>query len=748
VWLLAAFLAVPVPRLHAPSSTVLLDRDGGLLGAAIAADEQWRFPPGEVPERYAAAVERFEDRRFRFHPGVDPAALVRAAVANVREGAVVSGGSTLTMQVVRLSRGNPPRTLSEKLVEAVLALRLEAAQDKDAILSAYAANAPFGGNTVGLEAASWRLFGRAPADLSWAEVCTLAVLPNSPALVHAGRGRERLRTKRDRLIDRLVADGRITPVDGALAKLERLPDPPAAVPADAPHLLAHARPAHRTTTTLDGPLQRRATQIVREHGERLAGEGIFNAGAVIVSVRSGEVLAYVGNVQAPGAPHENHVDVVRAPRSTGSTLKPFLYEAMLEDGEILPHELVPDVPLRLGGFAPENADRKFDGVLPASEALARSRNVPAAWMLRSHGVDRFQSDLQTLGMSTLHRPAADYGLALILGGAEGTLWDLVSMLRVLAFVTVAPDEPLRPVSWTANAVPGVAPPVDPGAAWLTLEALRDVRRPGVHAGWEQYGSGREISWKTGTSYGFRDGWAIGVTPDVALGVWVGNADGEGRPTLTGVGAAAPILFDLLDLVPAAGPFPRPDASLVRVEVCAHSGMRAGPDCPDSRWEDAPRAGLRGRGCSYCRIVHTDGTRRAHAGCAPLDTLVAEPWFVLPPAMEGFYTARDTRYRPLPPWRDGCVPPAEDALSIVSPKPGAEVIVPRGLDGTPGGVVLEATHRDPNAVVHWHVDETFVGTTRRPHQVEVAPAPGVHRVVVVDADGEREERAFTVLDARG
>jgi penicillin-binding protein 1C len=577
------------------------------------------------------------------------------------------------------------------------------------------------------------------------------VLPNSPALVHAGRHRDALRAKRDRLIDLLVADGTVSASDGALAKLEALPDPPSAVPADAPHLLAHAPAGERTTTTLDGALQRRATEVVRTHAVRLGAEGIFNAAALVVDVRSGAVLAYVGNVPEPGSPHENQVDVVRAPRSTGSTLKPFLYEAMLEDGELLPHELVPDVPLRLGGFAPENADRRFDGAVPAAEALARSRNVPAAWMLRSHGVDRFQDDLRRLGMTTLTRPASDYGLSLILGGAEGTLWDLVSMLRVVAFVTVAPDAPFRPVSWSGAPQPGVAPAVDRGAAWLTLEALRDVRRPGVLAGWEQYGSARSVSWKTGTSYGFRDGWAIGVTPDVAIGVWVGNADGEGRPTLTGIGAAAPILFDLLDLVPAAGDFPRPADALVRVEVCAHSGRRAGTDCPERRFEDAPKAGLRGVGCSYCRLVHTDGTHRVHAGCATLAEMKAEPWFVLPPAMEAFYTARDARYRALPPWRAGCVPPDDEgvrALSIVSPKPNAEVIVPRGLDGVPGRVVLEAAHRDPDAVVYWHLDDTFVGTTRRPHQVEVDPAPGTHHVVVVDSTGQREERVFTVLDAHG
>jgi penicillin-binding protein 1C len=747
--LLALLLLVPVPRLDAPRSTVVLDRDGALLGATVARDEQWRFAPGAVPDRYAIALQEFEDRRFRIHPGVDPIAILRAAIDNAREGRVVSGGSTLTMQVVRLSRGNPPRTVPQKIVEVALALRLELAFDKEAILEAYASLAPFGGNTVGLEAAAWRLFGRSPAELSWAEACTLAVLPNSPGLVHAGRSREELRARRDRLLDRLVADGSISQQDGALAKLEAVPDPPAAVPAHTPHLLSRAPAGHTTRTTIDGALQQRATAVLLQHGRRLAGEGIHNAAALVVDVRTGAVLAYVGNLPLPGAPHENHVDVVQARRSTGSTLKPFLYAAMLQDGELLPHEIVPDVPMRLGGFAPENSDRSFDGALPASDALARSRNVPAAWMLRSHGVERFVDDLRSFGMTTLDRPPDHYGLALILGGAEGTLWDLTSMFRTLAWATVAADEPFVGAHWSDPPAARVTPPIDRGAAWLTLNALRDVRRPGVHAAGEHYGSHRSIAWKTGTSYGFRDAWAIGVTPEVAIGVWAGNADGEGRPTLTGLSAAAPILFDLVDLLPATGWFPTPDGALVQVEVCAHSGMRAGADCGDTLWESVPAAGLRETGCSYCRVVHTDGAHRVHAGCHPLDQLHAEPWFVLPPAMEAYVAARDAGHRPLPPWREDCVADGDDvaALAIVSPKPHAAVVVPRVLDGG-GKLVLEATHRDPHAIVHWHLDETFLATTRRPHQVEVAPGPGVHHLVAVDASGERQERTFTVIASPG
>jgi penicillin-binding protein 1C len=370
---------VPVVDVQAPTSAVLLDRDGRLLGARIAADEQWRFPPGPVPERFATALIAAEDQRFRRHPGVDPLALARAMRSKLQQRRVVSGASTLTMQTVRIARGNPPRTLGEKLRELVLAPRLELARSKDDILAMYAAHAPFGGNTVGLEAAAWRYFQRPSSDLSWGEAATLAVLPNEPALVRPGRNEARLRAKRDRLLERLHAQGAFDAVGLAAAKAERLPGPPGRVPRLAPHLLGPGR----TATTLDRSLQERARDVVARHATELGGRGIHNVAALVVDVRSGEVLAYVGNVPDPAAPGA-FVDVVRAPRSTGSTLKPLLYEAMLAAGELLPDELVPDVPLRIGGFAPENFDRRYDGALPASEALARSRNVPAVWMLQRH----------------------------------------------------------------------------------------------------------------------------------------------------------------------------------------------------------------------------------------------------------------------------------------------------------------------------------------------------------------------------
>ncbi len=461
---------LPEPLFDAPLSYVAEARDGTLLSARIAADGQWRFPPrDEVPAKFRRALILFEDKRFESHSGVDALAIARAVKLNTEKGRVVSGGSTLTMQLARLARASArdapaERTFRAKAMEALLALRLEMTYDKDELLALYAGHAPFGGNVVGLEAAAWRYFGREPESLSWAEAATLAVLPNNPSLVHLSRNRERLQAKRNALLRRLHAAGDLDALELDLALSEPLTTEPHDLPDFAPHLLETLRagnPAqHRFRTTLDARLQAEATRAVQAHTELIARQQVYNAAALVVDNVTFEVLAYVGNgngehgdipifqtqpaSNASGAALENRnvpifpisrgyaVDIIRRPRSTGSILKPLLYAAMLEDGLLTPRMLLPDVPTHYEGFQPENFDRQYRGAVRADEALAHSLNVPAVRMLKTYGIARFTDLLRGAGMSTLKRPADHYGLTLILGGAEGNLWDISAMYASLA----------------------------------------------------------------------------------------------------------------------------------------------------------------------------------------------------------------------------------------------------------------------------------------------------------------------------
>ena len=659
-------------------------------------------------------------------------------------------------------------------MEAVLALRLTLSLSKRQVLGLYAAYAPFGGNTVGLDAAAWRYFGRSAAQLSWAETATLAVLPNAPTLVHPGRNRELLLAKRDRLLERLHERGALDALSLELAKREPLPPAPEPLPMLAPHLVARIaaeRGALRfragdaspwVRTTLVKSVQLRVTEIVARHQRALAENGVSNAAALVLDVATGEVLAYVGNHWPPGAADRGeHVDVVPARRSTGSVLKPLLYASMLDAGEVLPAQLVADVPTHIGSFHPENFDRAYAGAVPAAQALARSLNVPAVRLLRAHGVDRFAAVLRRLGLSTLDQPGAYYGLALILGGAEGTLWDVTGIYAGLARSALArsPSEARRaffePSYRRDRRPPRVqSSPLGSAASYLTLQAMLEVERPGDELSWRAFGSARKVAWKTGTSYGFRDAWAVGVTPRHAVGVWVGNASGEGRAGLTGHSAAAPILFDLVGALPAGGWFAPPGDGLEDIDVCARSGMRAGPHCDTRRAELVPRAGLDSPACSFCQLVHADEALafQVHADCEPLAAIRTVAWFVLPPALETYYLRLHADYRPPPPYRPDCRAALSAAgsgsLSFVYPREGAFVYVPLEMDGALGRVVFEAAHRDPAARVFWHLDDEYQGETRDRHQMALAPRPGAHRLVLVDERGETVERRFTAVGRAG
>jgi penicillin-binding protein 1C len=761
----AFWALLPANLLDAPLSYVLEDRDGTLLGARIAADGQWRFPArAQVPDKFRRALLVFEDKRFERHSGIDGLAIARAMRLNVERGRIVSGGSTITMQLARLARNaqrnSAGRTLGAKLGEALLALRLEASYTKDEILALYAAHAPFGGNVVGLEAAAWRYFGRDAAALSWAEAATLAVLPNNPALVHLKRDREGLQKKRDFVLHRLHAAGDLSALDLELAMSEPLTAAPHDLPDFAPHLLDTLRAQqpgrHRLLSTLDARLQAEATQLLREHSAQLARQNVFNAAALVIDNTTFEVLAYVGNSADGDIPRGHAVDVVRRPRSTGSILKPLLFAAMLDDGALTPRMLLADVPTHYEGFTPENFDRQYRGAVRADEALAHSLNVPAVRMLKTYGIARFADLLRDAGMSTLNRPADDYGLTLILGGAEGNLWDITALYAGLTQIARAgPADPaprfseLRVLRDARERARGPAA-ISTGAAWLTLNALLEVPRPGEEGHWKNFASSRSIAWKTGTSRGLRDGWAIGTTRRYTVGVWVGNASGEGRPGLTGSSMAAPLMFALFNRLPSATWLDLPTHALRRIEVCANDGYLANQHCgTETLW--MPAASRFASLSPHNQRVHLDpDSRRVDGGCESPSRMTHADWFVLPATEEFYFRRTHPEYRPLPEMRADCSRSRSgsgNALALLYPDVNGRVLIPDELDGSRGRTVFEAVHRRREARIYWHLDDRYLGETHTFHQQALDIDPGEHILTLVDDEGERVARRFQVLNAR-
>jgi penicillin-binding protein 1C len=785
-------LALHGPLFTTHYSPVLLDRDGAFLGALVADDEQWRFPPEtEINEKFKAALVEFEDKRFRYHWGVDPLAAARALLTNIRAGRVVSGASTLTMQTIRLSRGGRPRRLGEKLIEAFLAVRLEAACSKDRILALYANNAPFGGNVVGIGAAAWRWFGRSEEDLSWAEAAALAVLPNGPSLVHPGRNRAALKAKRDALLEKLFAKGHFDAETLVLAQSEPLPDEPLPLPRLAPHLLERlvAESGGKTNgklmrTSIDKALQERANAVMRRFALNFAEKGINNAAALVLDTKSGEVLAYIGNVGKGAEGAGSEIDIVTAPRSSGSVLKPFLYAALLDVGGITPAMLISDIPTRVGSYNPQNISGGYLGAVPAAQALARSLNVPAVRELRSYGVEPFARLLRSLGVTTLFRRNEDYGLPLILGGAEVTLWEMAALYAGLtrtamnsgtekslffpANVTeVTKVAEVAEVEATRHSERPPAPrEISAGAAYLTLEALTFVVRPGEEAAWQEYAGARRISWKTGTSFGNRDAWAIGTTADFTIAVWVGNATGEGRPELRSAETSAPLLFELFSALGSgrgeAGWIARPSAELRKIEICAASGYGAGASCAVIIEESVPSGAAPPSVCPYCRTITLDakGARQVTLDRGSAGEVQNVSWFVLPSAEEWYYRKWNLDYKPLPPFADEDDGEAEGEaatqtpgtardlpLAIFNPENGAQIYVPIELDGTAGRIIFQAAHRDSRAELHWHLDDTYLGTTKIFHQMSARPPPGTHTLTLIDSAGNRVSRRFEILGRR-
>lgn len=754
------WVTAPADVFDTPYSVVVEDRDGRLLAARIATDEQWRFPePDSLPDRFVEALITFEDQRFFSHNGVDPIALLRALWQNVTAGKIESGGSTLSMQVIRLSRGQRARTVWEKGLEILGAWRMEASHSKEEILRLYAAHAPFGGNVVGLEAAAWRYCQKPPERLSWAEATCLAVLPNAPALLHPGRNQGPLLAKRNRLLKRLRVSDHLSELECRLSEAEPLPGKPNPLPQLTYHLmgtLGQTQPQqYRFSTTIDRSLQEQVNAIAARHHQRMAAQEIYNMAIVVAAVQNGAVRAYVGNVLQPDLTHESAVDVMQAPRSSGSILKPFLFAHAIEDGQCVPSQLIPDIPVYYGSFTPENYNHRFDGAVPVSDALARSLNVPAVLLLQQYGVARLKSKLEAMGMHTLFRPAEAYGLSLILGGAEVCLWDVVGMYVGMANTlrTFLSDGtyPMHPYDGlTVQSIDRSLPNTEStdllsaGSIYAVFEMLKQVKRPEEEKAWEHFSSGQHLAWKTGTSYGHRDAWAVGITPSFAVGVWVGNADGEGRPGLTGTDAAAPVLFDVMTALPRENWFAPPEDDRITLPMCRESGYRKGRYCPVVDSVAWPLASVQAPACPYHRLVYvnTDG-HQVHADCFPIQEAILDTIFALPPHIAAYFHQRHAGYDGVPPWAKSCQAADEQTMRLVYPQPGAHLYLPRDVSGQQQPAVLEAVHVRPDARLYWHLNERYLGETVTFHQMPVHPNEGIHHLTLVDDRGQRWESTFKI-----
>ena len=674
----------PLPLPQDDLARVVLAEDGTPLWRFADADGVWRYPvrPDEVSPYYLEALLTYEDRWFRQHPGVNPLALGRAAWQNLRGGRVVSGGSTLSMQVARLLDPHA-RSYAGKLKQLWRTLQLEWHLSKDEILALYLNRAPFGGTLQGVAAASWAYLGKGPGQLTRAEAALLAVLPQAPSRLRPDRHPERAQAARDKVLQRL-ADFRVWP---APAVAEAREEPVLLAPRQEPRLAPLLARRLNTPgspplirTTLDAALQRRLEDLLLGWRARLPEH---TSAAILVAEHPGmAVRAYLGSVDIGDVRRFGHVDMVSALRSPGSTLKPFLYGLALDDGLIHSESLLQDVPRRYGDYRPGNFASGFQGPVSASEALASSLNLPAVQLLEAYGPKRFAGELRGAGVALRLPPLSEPSLALILGGAGSRLEDLLSGYSAFARggmaarLRFAPDEPLYERRL-----------LSPGAAWVIRRILAGQARPDRDPR-AQLVQRPTLAWKTGTSYGFRDAWAIGVAPRHLIGVWIGRPDGTPVPGQFGLASAAPLLLQVHDLLAnrdsqrglAIPADPQPSEVGV-VAICWPLGQPIARDDPNCRrqrfaWTldgtqpptlqaaDQPL----GLGLREVYWVNDAGLRVA-ADCPGAQRRELALW---PAPLEPWLPSRERRQARLPAPDPLCAPPAPVAvapLSIVGVREG-------------------------------------------------------------------------------
>lgn len=751
------FTLIPVPRplFQLSYSTVVVDEQGNILRAFLNDDQQWCFPPDyqlNIPEKLKTCILYFEDKYFFRHPGINPVSLFRSLFQNLSSGRVRSGASTISMQVIRLALSKP-RTIPNKILEIFQALKLEFKYSKKEILQFYVNHAPYGGNIIGYQAASLKYFSKKPDHLTWSESAILAVLPNSPGLISPRSNRKELLKKKNFLLKTLFRKKVIDRETYLVSTQEPLAHKFSPFFMNAPHLSQTLKSQLNMKsgyihTTIIQRHQVRIEELVRQHLLFLQSQGIYNGAALVVETPNRKVRAYVGSQDFFDRQYGGQNNGLISPRSTGSVLKPFLYALAMDEGVILPQTLIKDVPSYFGSFSPSNASQKYAGLISAKDALIHSLNVPASRLLNTYGLHKFYLFLKSAGMTTLFRKPDEYGLTLILGGAEATLFDLAKL-----YCGLANRGNFMPLALTRSDHPGTTGTgfnmISPEACYLTLDILKDVRRPGSEFYWEQYQNRHPIAWKTGTSYGRRDAWSVGVTPQWTIAIWVGNFNGEGNPNLSGASCAAPLMFDIFNYLPKSPRYKWFDQSkinLKKVKLCLETGYIAGPHCPKTYWAKSPKSLKPLKPCPYHRTIFTtlDEKFQVCSLCWKPDEYKQTNRLFYPPDVSQYLREKGMILSRIPPHKADCPGNSETkAMQIIYPVQRAKIWIPRDFDGKLQKITFKVAHRIKNRTIYWYIDDIYQGHTRNNHKRAFEMEKGWHRLDVIDSEGNRDQRRFFI-----
>ncbi len=713
-------------------SVSVLDDNGNIIGVYINKDEQWHLKSTDkIPDKLKTAVTVFEDKDFYSHKGIDISAVGRALTDNLFRGRR-TGASTITMQAAKMLKPKE-RSYFNKYLEMVQAVKIERYFSKDEILAMYLNNAPYGGNIVGYKTASYMYFRKNPKELTWGEAALLAVLPNSPGLMSVEKNREKLIEKRNSLLKKLYEKNIIDERQYRLSLKEPAPDRRYVFKSLAPHLvrrLINENKEKIINSTINSELQEKVQKIVKDYSEFLKTQGINNAAALVIDNETFEVKVYAGSQDFYDLENNGQVDAVTAKRSPGSLLKPFLYAKAIDEGIIAPQSKVPDVPLYFSNFSPQNANKKYYGMVEMQDALVKSLNIPFVQLLKEYGDDRFFFFLKEILNFDDNDPSR-YGLSLILGTKEFTMEEIGKL-----YTGLANYGNFKNLKYTQNQNNENGEQfLSRGASYLTLSTIRELERPGME---KLYRDKDPVSWKTGTSHGRRDGWAAGITPRWTVIVWTGNFTGEGNPNLTGVYSAGNLLFNIFKVLPRREKeFKVPYDDLEKIKIDSETGYRLKYDVL-SKEILYPKDAKPLKVSPYYKKIFVNKEGReidSRSG----DFLEAQERIVLsyPIEVVNYFVRENLDVSNIFSEKS-----AKKTVKFIYPTQNLKIIIPKDFDGEKSVIIKTANLK--NQELYWYINKEYIGKDRG-REKSLNFKAGQYEITVVAENGETAKVNFEITE---
>jgi penicillin-binding protein 1C len=737
-------LISPLPALK-PHSVVVEDREGRFVHAFRSPDGMWRLrtPPSEIPERLKRILLRKEDRWFYYHPGVNPFSLVRALAQNITTGQRVSGASTITMQIARMMEPKE-RTYLNKVIEIFRALQLEMRYSKEELLELYLSMVPLGGNIEGLRSAAYIYYQTPLERLNIARLIDLILIPTDPNRFRPDRNAELLQREREQRSLQWLQEGLLTQDDSMViwntpALAQRHP-----LPRLAPHFALRVREQGRAQsdirTYLDLQIQSTVEQLLTNHLRPWKQIGVKNGAVLVVENATGGVVAYAGSQRFDDTASQGQVDAVRALRSPGSTLKPFLYALLMDRGDLTPHIMLLDVPFDAEGYQAENYDGTYSGPVYAADALRKSLNVPMVRLLRRVGITPLVDLLGQLGVASIPAQRQKLGLSMILGGCGVTLEELTAAYRT--FPAGGTYQPLQ-FAHVEEHIPRQEV-FSPSAAYMVTDILSGMERPDVPNNFASARNLPVVAFKTGTSYGRRDAWSVGYSAEYTVGVWIGNVDNKGNPELVGSKSAAPLLFDIFNSISTVhqkGILPVPHDIRVR-QVCAFSGASPGPWCAQRIDDLASATRTTNAPCTFCReiLVTSDRKHTLCPTCIGTASYHSSTYVDFPAELLAFWRSRGRTVDPPPSHNPLCTQVAAgEGPLIVSPSDHMTYFL---FDGNQK-LLLQASSDGAVEEHRWYVDDRFLGSNRVGEKMFAKLDKGDHTIACVDTRGRLSQVRISV-----